>query len=68
MKLQTELDQIEIPENIKEMEPMAQLAIYWGVIAIILKFTRHIRADMTTPCNHNTFHCISSPFYTLHAK
>jgi|GEM_PF-6581103 len=40
MKLQEELNKIEIPENYNAMEKLAQLALFWPAVVMILKFIK----------------------------
>ena len=40
MKLQEELNQIEIPEDFKTLDTLTQLALFWGVIRTVLKFVK----------------------------
>lgn len=40
MKLQQELDAIEIPQEIDQMNSLQKLSLFWGVIATILKFVK----------------------------
>lgn len=40
MKLQEELNKVEIPEDFNTLDKLAQLAIFWGVIVVVLKFVK----------------------------
>lgn len=35
-----EIKAVKTPENMPELPPMEQLAVYWGVIAAVLKFIK----------------------------
>lgn len=40
MKIAREIEAIELPDNIKDMPPMQQLALFWGVISVVLHFVK----------------------------
>lgn len=40
MKLQEELDKVDIPENFRTLDKLTQLALFWGVITVVLRFVK----------------------------